>query len=151
MQSGIRSVDPEEKQPKLSTVTLSSRNDMIFIYQRSVQTNESKIALQVTGSWMVSSCSWRPLHRKIRYNRSGPREAQNGTNFDFKCKFDIEGQGHSFPKKHMDLNSGVLYLWSKSDDLGLNHMLSCGQAQGWRTDQRTDGHTHTHTDARRQR
>ena len=35
-------------------------------------------------------------------------QAQNGVNFDFEVKFDLEGQGQSSPKT-IDLNQGFFY------------------------------------------
>ena len=49
---GTHSVAPDEKQPTLSTVTVNSRNDMIFIPQRSARTNECKIALISSDCFM---------------------------------------------------------------------------------------------------
>ena len=84
-------------------------------------------------------------------------QAQNGVNFDFEVKFDLEGQGQSPPpqkktkknkkKQTIGIFSKVFYIY------GLNlvilaetgHELSCGQAKGWRI------HTDAHTDRRRQR
>ena len=57
---------------KNSALALSSRNNMISIQQRSAQTNEGKITLILSycvmnGFIRVSaSCSWRPLHWRIR-------------------------------------------------------------------------------------
>ena len=56
-------------------------------------------------------------------------QAQNGENFDFEVKFDLEGEGQSPPpppKKNKkktnnrDLNEGLLHLWSKFGDPSLN-------------------------------
>ena len=38
------------------------------------------------------------------------RQAQNGVNFDFGVKFDLEGQGQSPPKDNRYLNQGLLHL-----------------------------------------
>ena len=69
-------------------------------------------------------------------------QAQNGVNFDFEVKFDLEGQGQSPPKNNRDLNQGLLHLWSKFSDPSLN---------GWwviaRTNLMTDGLTDGGTDA----
>ena len=47
-----RSVDPDEKQPKLSNVTQDSGNDMIFIHHSNAVTNECKIMLISTDCVM---------------------------------------------------------------------------------------------------
>ena len=71
-------------------------------------------------------------------------QAQNGVNFDFEVKFDLEGQGQSPPKTIGSLTK-VFYIYgpnlvilAETDD-----ELSRGQARDWHT----DGHTHTQTDA----
>ena len=47
-------------------------------------------------------------------------QAQNGVNFYFEVKFDLEGQGQSPgsipPKNNRDLNQSLLHLWSKFGD-----------------------------------
>ena len=72
------------------------------------------------------------------------RQAQNGVNFDFEVKFDLEGQGQS-PPKTIGILTKVFYVYSPNlvilADTG--HELSRGQAHDWRT----DGQTHTQTDA----
>ena len=71
-------------------------------------------------------------------------QAQNGVNFDFEVKFDLEGQGQS-PPKTIGILTKVFYIYGPNlvilADTG--HELSRGQARDWRT----DGHTHTQTDA----
>ena len=71
-------------------------------------------------------------------------QAQNGVNFDFEVKFDLEGQGQS-PPKTIGILTKVFYIYSSNlvilADTG--HELSRGQARDWRT----DGHTHRQTDA----
>ena len=47
-------------------------------------------------------------------------QAQNGVNFDFEIRFDIEGQDQSTPITSRDLNQGLLHLWSKFGDPSLN-------------------------------
>ena len=67
-------------------------------------------------------------------------QAQNGANFHFEVKFDLEGQGQS-PSKTLGMLTKVFYIY------GLNLVilaatgdeLSRGQARDWHT----DGHTHT--------
>ena len=72
------------------------------------------------------------------------RQAQNGVNFDFEVKFDLEGQGQS-PPKTIGILTKVFYIYGPNlvilADTG--HELSHGQARDWRT----DGRTHTQTDA----
>ena len=71
-------------------------------------------------------------------------QAQNGVNFDFEVKFDLEGQGQSLPKTIGTLTK-VFYIYGpnlvilaeRGDELWR------GQARDWRT----DGHTHRRTDA----
>ena len=69
---------------------------------------------------------------------------QNGVNFDFEVKFDLEGQGQP-PPKTIGILTKVFYIYGPNlvilADTG--HELSRGQARDWRT----DGHTHTQTDA----
>ena len=69
------------------------------------------------------------------------RQAQNGVNFDFEVKFDLEGQGQS-PPKTIGILTKVFYVYGPNlvilADTG--HELSRGQARDWRT----DGQTHTH-------
>ena len=68
-------------------------------------------------------------------------QAQNGVNFEFGVKFDLEGQGQLPPKTIGNLTkvfcfSGpnlVILAWT-------GHELPSGQASDWYT------HTHTHTD-----
>ena len=71
-------------------------------------------------------------------------QAQNGVNFDFEVKFDLEGQGQS-PPKTIGILTKVFYIYGPNlvilADTG--HELSRGQARDWRT----DGQTHTQTDA----
>ena len=77
-------------------------------------------------------------------------QAQNGVNFYFEVKFDLEGQGQSPPpppppQNNRDLNQGLLHLWSIFGDRSLN---------GWwviaRTNLVTDGQTNGRTDRPRQ-
>ena len=68
------------------------------------------------------------------------RQAQNGVNFDFEVKFDLEGQGQLPPKTIGILTISYTYgpnlvilTWTGDE-------LSRGQPW-WRTDWRTDGRT----------
>ena len=71
-------------------------------------------------------------------------QAQNGVNFDFEVKFELEGQGQSLPKT-IGILTKVFYIY----DLNLvilaerGDELLRGQARDWRM----DGHTHRQTDA----
>ena len=75
-------------------------------------------------------------------------KAQNGVNFYFDVKFDLEGQGQS-PPKTIGILTKVFYIY------GLNLVilawrgdeLSRGQASAYRTHRRTDGHTDRQTQA----
>ena len=77
------------------------------------------------------------------------RQAQNGVNFDFEVKFDLEGQGQSPPpppqKKTIGILTKVFYIYGPNLVILAKtcHELSCGQACDWRT----GGHKHTQTDA----
>ena len=70
--------------------------------------------------------------------------AQNGVNFDFEVKFDLEGQGQSLPKT-IGILTKVFYIYGPNLVLLAERgdELSRGQARDWRT----DGHTHRQTDA----
>ena len=72
------------------------------------------------------------------------RQAQNGVNFDFEVKFDLEGQGQS-PPKTIGILTKVFYIDGPNLVIlaETGHELSRGQTRDWRT----DGHTHTQTDA----
>ena len=73
------------------------------------------------------------------------RQAQNGVNFDFEVKFDLEGSFQSLPKTIGDLTkvfyiygSNLVILAERGDE------LSCRQARDWLVKD-------TQTDRRRQR
>ena len=72
------------------------------------------------------------------------RQAQNVVNFDFEVKFDLEGQGQS-PPKTIGIFTKVFYIYGPNLVIlaETGHELSRGQAPDWRT----DGQTHTQTDA----
>ena len=71
-------------------------------------------------------------------------QAQNGVNFDFEVKFDLEGQGQS-PPKTIGILTKVFYIYGPNLVIlaETGDELSRGQARDWHT----DGHTHTQTDA----
>ena len=77
-------------------------------------------------------------------------QAQNGVNFDFEVKFDLEGQGQS-PPKTIGILTKVFYTFSPNFAIlaWTGPELSRGQASDWRIDwhTHTHKHTHTHTDA----
>ena len=70
------------------------------------------------------------------------KQAQNEVKFDFQVKFDLEGQGRSFPQNNMDLNQGVLYLWSKFGDPSLNEQWVIVRTISWLIHTHTDTQTH---------
>ena len=73
-----------------------------------------------------------------------PGQAQNGVNFDFEVKFDLEVQGQS-PSKTIGILIEVFYTYGPNLVIlaWTGDELSRGQAHDWRTDR--------HTDRRRQR
>ena len=73
-------------------------------------------------------------------------KAQNGVNFDFGVKFDLEDQGQSPPPpppNNRDLNQGLLHLWSKFGDPSWNGWWVIARTSSWLT----HGRTHTQTEA----
>ena len=71
-------------------------------------------------------------------------QAQNGLNFYFEAIFDLEDQGQS-PSKTIGIfhtygPNLVIPAWTGDE-------LSRGQARDYRTHRRTDGRTHSQTDA----
>ena len=76
------------------------------------------------------------------------RQAQNGVNFDFEVKFDLEGQGQS-PKKTMGILTKVFYTYGPNLVIltWMGDELSRGQASDYRTHGQTDGPTHRQTQA----
>ena len=71
-------------------------------------------------------------------------QAQNGVNFDFEVKLDLEGQGQS-PQKTIGILTKVFYIYGPNLVIlaETGHELSRGQARDWRT----HGHTHRQTQA----
>ena len=69
------------------------------------------------------------------------RQAQNGVNFDFEVKFDLEGQGQSSPKT-MGILTKVFYTYGPNLVIlaWTGDELSREQTW-WRTDWHTDGRT----------
>ena len=72
-------------------------------------------------------------------------QAQNGVNFDFEVKFDLEGQGQS-PPKTIGILTKVFYTFGPILAIlaWTGPELSRGQASDWRTDWHTHTHTQTH-------
>ena len=68
-------------------------------------------------------------------------QAQNGVNFDFEVKFDLEGQGQS-PPKTIGILTKVFYTYGPNLVIlaWTGDELSRGQTW-WRTDGLTDGRT----------
>ena len=75
-------------------------------------------------------------------------QAQNGVNFDFAVKFDLEGQGQS-PPKTIGILTKVFYTYGPNLVIlaWMDDELSRGQASAYRTHRRMD----TQTDRRMQR
>ena len=71
-------------------------------------------------------------------------QAQNGVNFDFEVKFDLEGQGQSLPKT-IGILTKVFYIYGSNLVILAERgdELLHGQARDWRT----DGHTRRQTQA----
>ena len=74
-------------------------------------------------------------------------QAQNGVNFEFEVKFDLEGQGQ-LPQKTIGVltkvfcfsgSNLVILAWTVDE-------LSLGQAHDWRTHRHTDTQTHAGND-----
>ena len=75
-------------------------------------------------------------------------KAQNGVNFAFDVKFDLEGQDQS-PHKTIGILTKVFYIYGPNLVIlaWTGDELSRGQASAYRTHRRTDGRTHGQTDA----
>ena len=75
-------------------------------------------------------------------------QAQNGVNFDFEVKFDLEGQGQS-PPKTIGILTNVFYTYSANLVIlaWTGDELSRGQANAYRTHRWKDGHTDRQTQA----
>ena len=71
--------------------------------------------------------------------------AQNGVNFDFEVKFDLEGQGQS-PPKTIGILTKVFYTFGPNLVIlaWTGPKLSRGQASDWHTDSHTHTDKHTH-------
>ena len=96
---------------------------------------------KLVGIWTVLRCIFVP-NLEIVTSIGGELwygQAQNGVNFDFEVKFDLEGQGQSTPKTIGILTKAfytygpnlVILAWTGNE-------LSRRQTW-WRTDWRTDG------------
>ena len=73
-------------------------------------------------------------------------QAQNGVNFDFEVKFDLEGQGQTPPKTIGTLTK-VFYTYGPNLAIlaRMGDELSRGQACGYRTHRRTHRQTQATT------
>ena len=71
-------------------------------------------------------------------------QAQNGVNFDFKVKFDLEGQGQS-PPKTIGILTNVFYTYDAN--LVILAWTGVELSRGQASDYRTHGRTDTQTDA----
>ena len=101
------------------------------------------------GMWRVLRCIFVP-NLEIVTSIGGELwhgQAQNGVNFDFEVKFDLEGQGQSPKKTNRDLNQGLLHLWSKFGDPSYNGWWVIARTGLWLTHGRPDGRTHTQMQA----
>ena len=105
---------------------------------------------KLVGIWTVLRCIFVPNLEIVTSigGESWHGQLQNGVNFDFEVKFDLEGQAQS-PPKTIGILTKVFYTY------GLNLVilawtgdaLSRGQASAYRTHRRTDGHTDRQTQA----
>ena len=71
-------------------------------------------------------------------------QAQNGVNFDFEVKFDLEGQ-HQSPPKTIGILTKVFYTYGAN--LVILAWTGVELSRGQASDYRTDGRTDTQTDA----
>ena len=73
-------------------------------------------------------------------------QAQNGVNFEFEVKFDLEGQGQS-PRKTIGILTKVFYTYGPNLVIlaWTGDELSRGQASDYRTDGRTPRQTQATT------
>ena len=72
-------------------------------------------------------------------------QAQNGVNFYFEGKFDLEGKGQSTPQNNRDLNQGLLHLHFKFGDPSLNGSRVIARTSKWLTHRLTDTQTQATT------
>ena len=101
---------------------------------------------KLVGIWIVLRCIFVP-NLEIVTSIGGELwhgQAQNGVNFEFEVKFDLEGQGQS-PPKTIGILTKVFYIYGPNlVILALTGPeLSHGQASDWHTDRQADRHTHT--------
>ena len=72
------------------------------------------------------------------------KQPQNELKFNLKLNLALGGKAN-YPQNNKQLNQGVLHLWSKFGDFGLNGCHgACGQANDWYTHGETDSQTHKH-------
>ena len=96
---------------------------------------------KLVGIWTVLRCSFVP-NLEIVTSIGGELwygQAQNGVNFDFEVKFDLEGQGQSTPQT-IGILTKVFYSYGPNLVIlaCTGNELLRGQTW-WRTDWRTDG------------
>ena len=107
----------------------------------------------LVGIWTVLRCIFVPNLEIVTSigGESWHGQAQNGVNFYFEVKFDLEGQGQS-PPKTIRILTKVFYTYGPNLLIlaWMGDELSRGQASAYRTHRRTDGRTHRQTDRQRQ-
>ena len=105
---------------------------------------------KLVGIWTVLRCIFVPNLEIVTSigGESWHGQAQNGVNFDFEVKFDLEGQGQS-PPKTIGILTKVIYTYGPNLVIlaWTGDELSRGQASAYRTHRRTDGHTDRQTQA----
>ena len=103
---------------------------------------------KLVGIWTVLRCIFVPNLEIVTSigGQSWHGQAQNGVNFDFEIKFDLEGQSQS-PLKTIGILTKVFYTYGPNLVIlaWTGDELSRGQASAYRT--QTDGRTHRQTDA----
>ena len=93
--------------------------------------------LKLVGIWTVLRCIFVP-NLEIVSSIGGKLwngQAQNGVNFDFGVQFELWS---IVPQDNMDLNQGLLQLWSKFGDPSLKGWWVIARTNSWLT------HRHTH-------
>ena len=136
-----------------------SKHTVIYILVQTIISVQAKLEVvrrkhivHLTGFGAYSSTCYKGTDSKV-FCTSGPNfvvlawtgdelshgQAQNGVNFDFEVKFDLEGQGQS-PPKTIEILTKVFYIYGPNLVIlaETGHELSRGQAKGWRTHTQTD-------------
>ena len=105
---------------------------------------------KLVGIWTMLRCIFVPNLEVVTSNGGEPwhGQAQNGVNFDFEVKFDLEGQGQS-PLKTIWILTKVFYTYGPNLVIlaWMGNELLRRQASAYCTHRRTDGRTHRQTDA----